>query len=160
MQAEVAAGRFRRDLLYRLDVIRIGVPPLRDRPEDVPILAEHFWRAAASRVGSSAALTHGVLSDLTRYHWPGNVRELQNVMAALAVAAPSRGRVRSSLLPPAIAGATAVTSRRLADARAQFERRCIEVALARAGGNRTRAAAELGLSRQGLLKTLARLGLE
>ena len=160
MQTEVAAGRFRRDLLYRLDVIRIRIPPLRDRPEDVPLLAEHFWRAAAMRVGSTASLTHGVLSDLARYHWPGNVRELQNVMAALAVAAPSRGRVRSSLLPSAITGATAVTSRRLSDARAQFERRCVEVALARAGGSRTRAAADLGLSRQGLLKTMARLGIE
>ena len=160
MQVEVAAGRFRLDLLYRLDVIRLRIPPLRDRPEDVPTLAEHFWRASAVRVGSTAVLTHGVLADLARYHWPGNVRELQNVMAALAVEAPARGRVRSSLLPPAITGATSVTSRRLADARAQFERRCIEVTLARMGGNRTRAAAELGLSRQGLLKTMARLGLE
>ena len=64
------------------------------------------------------------------------------------------------LLPAAITGATSVTSRRLADARAQFERRCVEVALARASGSRTVAAAELGLSRQGLLKSMARLGIE
>ena len=81
-------------------------------------------------------------------------------MAALAVAAPARGIVRPSLLPPAITGSAAVTSSRLSEARAQFERRCVEVALARAGGSRTRAAADLGLSRQGLLKTMARLGLE
>jgi DNA-binding NtrC family response regulator len=158
MRTEAAAGRFRQDLLYRLDVIRIRVPPLRDRPEDIAVLAEHFWRDAAARVGSVARLTHGVLTELTRYHWPGNVRELQNVIAALAVAAPSRGRVRPSLLPPAVISATSVTAVRFTDARTQFERRCIEVALARAAGNRSKAAAELGLSRQGLLKMIARLG--
>ena len=108
---------------------------------------------------SGATLTHGLLSALAGYHWPGNVRELQNVMAALAVAAPVRGAVRASLLPAAVTGSASVTPGRLADTRAQFERRCVEVALARAGGSRTRAAAELGLSRQGLLKTMARLGL-
>jgi DNA-binding NtrC family response regulator len=159
MKTEVAEGRFRQDLLYRLDVIRIAIPPLRERPEDIAVLAHHFWATAATRVGSSATLTHSVLTSLSRYHWPGNVRELQNVMAALAVAAPARGRVTPTLLPAAITGATAVTHVRLAEARAQFERRCIEVALARAGGNRTRAASALGLTRQGLLKTMARLGL-
>jgi transcriptional regulator with PAS, ATPase and Fis domain len=160
MREEAADGRFRQDLLYRLDVIRIRIPPLRDRPEDVPVLARHFWQSLAPRVGSTAGLRHDVLSALSRYHWPGNVRELQNVMAALAVAAPPRGRVRASLLPATIAGAAAATSGRLADARDQFERRCLEVALARSGGNRSGAAADLGLSRQGLLKTMARLGIE
>jgi two-component system response regulator HydG len=158
MREEVAERRFRPDLLYRLDVIRIRIPPLRDRPEDIAVLVEHFWQASAARVGSRATLTHGVLAALSRYGWPGNVRELQNVVAAMAVAAPARGRIRASILPAAVTGATSVTSRRLAEARAQCERRCIEVALARAGGSRTRAAAELGLSRQGLLKTMARLG--
>jgi transcriptional regulator with PAS, ATPase and Fis domain len=158
MAAEVESGRFRQDLLYRLDVIRIRIPPLRDRPEDVAILAQHFWQSAAPRVGTTALLTHGVLAALARYHWPGNVRELQNVMAALAVAAPSRGYVRANLLPAAITGATLVVASRLAEARAQFERRAIESALARSAGSRTRAARELGLSRQGLLKMMARLG--
>ena len=159
MHTEVTDGRFRQDLLYRLDVIRIRIPPLRERPEDVAVLAEHFWTDAARRMGSSARLTHAVLVELSRYHWPGNVRELQNVMAALAVAAPARGRVPATLLPAAITGTATMTSRRLAEARAQFEQRCVEVALARAGGSRTRAASELGLSRQGLLKTMARLGI-
>ena len=159
MRAETAAERFRPDLLYRLDVIRIRIPPLRERQEDVAVLAQHFWWASVARVESDATLTHGLLSELARYHWPGNVRELQNVMAALAVAAPARGAVRPAMLPAAIARSASVVSGRLADARAQFERRCVEVALARAGGSRTRAAAELGLSRQGLLKTMAQLGL-
>jgi DNA-binding NtrC family response regulator len=159
MGAEVAEGRFRQDLLYRLDVVRIRIPPLRERPEDVPILARHFWLSASRRVGTTAQLSHGVLASLSRYHWPGNVRELQNVIAALTVAAPSRGLVRAHLLPAAITGATVMTATRLADARAQFERRAVESALARAGGSRTAAARELGLSRQGLLKMILRLGL-
>jgi transcriptional regulator with PAS, ATPase and Fis domain len=159
LRAEAAAGRFRHDLLYRLDVIRIRIPPLRDRPEDVPQLAQHFWASAASRVGTAATLTHGVFAALARYHWPGNVRELQNVMAALAVAAPARGLVRPSLLPAALTGAVATLSGRLADARGEFERRFVEAALARCGGSRTRAARELGISRQGLLKVMGRLGM-
>jgi transcriptional regulator with PAS, ATPase and Fis domain len=160
LRSEAAGGRFRQDLLYRLDVLRIHIPPLRERPADIALLAAHFWRAASARVASRARLTHGVFAALTRYHWAGNVRELQNVMAALAVAAPSRGRVAPALLPAAITGASAVRTVRLAEARVQFERRCVQVALAQAGGNRTRAAAHLGLSRQGLLKTMARLGIE
>jgi transcriptional regulator with PAS, ATPase and Fis domain len=160
IRQEADAGRFRADLLYRLDVIRIRVPPLRERVEDIPLLAGHFWQAAAARVGTAATLPHAIFAALSRYRWPGNVRELQNVMAALAVEAPARGRVREAALPAAIGGATAVTAARLEDARAQFERRWVEAALARAAGSRTRAATELGLSRQGLLKTMARLGLE
>jgi DNA-binding NtrC family response regulator len=159
MRAEVEAGRFRHDLLYRLDVIRIRVPALRERPEDIPSLAHHFWNIAAARVGTQALLGHSTITALSRYSWPGNVRELQNVMSALAVAAPAQGQVRSSLLPHVISGAAASGVTTLADARAQFERRFIEMALARAAGNRARAARELGVSRQGLLKIMARLGL-
>jgi two-component system response regulator HydG len=159
MAQEVAEGRFRQDLLYRVDVIRIRIPPLRERPEDVPVLARHFWTVAAERAGTRAVLSHALLGELARYHWPGNVRELQNVISALAVAAPSRGTVRPTLLPPAITGAVSVSSARLQDARRQFERRFIEVALARAGGSRSRAARQLGISRQGLLKLMVRLGL-
>jgi DNA-binding NtrC family response regulator len=142
-------------------VIRIRVPPLRERPEDIPGLAHHFWTQVAPRVDTRAVLTHGLLTALAQYHWPGNVRELQNVMAALAVAAPARGQVRASLLPRAITEAAAVVTSptRLAEARHQFERRFIEAALARAGGRRARAARELGLSRQGLLKVMMRLGI-
>ena len=100
------------------------------------------------------------MTSLSRYHWPGNVRELQNVMAGMAVSAPARGQLRVNQLPPVIAGATGPSTTRLADAREQFERRFIELALARAGGRRAGAARELGLSRQGLLKMMARLGIE
>lgn len=159
MAGEVAAGRFRADLLYRLEVIHIRIAPLRERPEDIPVIARHLWRQAAERVGSSAALTPGAIAALARYAWPGNVRELQNVMAALAVAAPPRGRVRAALLPAVICSSAGVGDGRLAPARDQFERRFIGLALAQATGNRTRAARALGVSRQGLLKSMVRLGL-
>jgi DNA-binding NtrC family response regulator len=159
MRNEVAEGRFRQDLLYRLDVVRIRVPPLRERPEDIPVLADHVWRAAAARVGSQATLTHGVMGALARYHWPGNVRELQNVLAGMAVSAPARGQVKAALLPSYIAGAVSPATTRLAEARDQFDRKFLELALARAGGRRSRAARELGLSRQGLLKMMVRLGI-
>jgi DNA-binding NtrC family response regulator len=158
LREEATAGRFRQDLLYRLDVIHLTIPPLRERPDDIAPLAEHFWRASAARVGSRAQLSHGALGALSRYHWPGNIRELQNVIAALAVAAPARGSVRGHLLPAAIAGASPLHAARLTDARLAFERRFVAAALARAGGSRTRAARELGMSRQGLLKLLARVG--
>ena len=158
LRQEGEAGRFREDLRYRLEVIRIRIPPLRERPEDVAPLLRHFWAAASERVSSRATLSHAVIAALARYHWPGNVRELQNVMAALAVEAPIRGQVRSALLPAIITGVTTVTAARLSTARLQWERRFVEVALARAGGNRSRAARDLGLTRQGLLKLLERHG--
>jgi transcriptional regulator with PAS, ATPase and Fis domain len=159
LRVEGEEGRFRQDLRYRLDVIRIRIPPLKERPEDIPLLARYFWTTATARVNTRATLSHGVLASLARYHWPGNVRELQNVMAALAVEAPAHGVVRASLLPAVVTGAHAVTSGRLSEARRQWERRFVEVALARAGGNRTRAARDLGLTRQGLLKVLERVGM-
>ena len=161
LDQEVEAGRFRRDLWYRLDVIRILVPPLRDRPEDVPVLAAGFWRRAAERVGSRALLSDATLAALARYDWPGNVRELQNVLAALAVASPRRGIVGPSALPATLARmAVASGGVTLEQARRVFETRFVRAALARAGGHRGRAAAELGVTRQGLAKLMGRLGVD
>jgi len=106
-----------------------------------------------------ARLTRSVLAELASYHWPGNARQLQNVMAALAVGAPRQGELRRSMLPAEMTGFAGVAAVRLADARTLFERRYVAAALARAGGSRTRAAAALGLSRQGLLKAIERLSL-
>jgi transcriptional regulator with GAF, ATPase, and Fis domain len=102
LRHEADAGQFRADLLYRLDVIRIDVPPLRVRPEDVPVLARAFWDEAIARLGSRATLDPATLTALARYHWPGNVRELHNAIMALAVHAPPRGRVTPSMLPASI----------------------------------------------------------
>ena len=160
---EVRAARFRHDLLYRLDVVRISVPPLRERPEDIAPLALQFWREATRRTGGQAELSAAALAALARYDWPGNVRELQNTLAALAVHAPARGRVGPSRLPAAIVGAGGgfhAGDLTLSAARRRFEERFVRATLARAGGRRTDAAAALGLSRQGLAKLMARLGID
>ena len=161
LRAEADAGRFRQDLLYRLDVIRINVPPLRERAEDIPLLAARFWRQAADRIGSKAVLGHGVVCALARYDWPGNVRELQNVLTALVVAVPQRGVVRASDLPSAIARVAQISAHEsLESARLKFEERFVRAALARSAGHRGQTAAALGLSRQGLAKLMQRLHLD
>jgi DNA-binding NtrC family response regulator len=159
LRDEAAAGRFRVDLLYRLDVVRIHVPPLRERREDIPLLIDHFWREATGRLGSLATLGPPALAVLGRYDWPGNVRELQNVLAALAVRVGRRGVVGVTALPPQIGAPAPQDSWRLDAARRSFEDRFVRAALVRAGGSRTQAAAELGLSRQGLAKLMVRLGI-
>jgi two-component system, NtrC family, response regulator AtoC len=159
LRQEVAAGRFRLDLLYRLDVIRLVVPPLRERREDISILADHFWREAAGRIGSRAVLGAATTAALARYDWPGNVRELQNVLAALAVRTPRRGVVPPEALPPQFGESRGAEPCRLDDARRTFEERFVRAALVRTGGHRGRAATELGVTRQGLTKLLTRLGI-
>jgi DNA-binding NtrC family response regulator len=156
---EVEAGRFRADLRFRLDVLRVQIPPLRERPEEVAGLAERIWSEAAARVGTRASLSPELLAALARYDWPGNVRELQNVMAALAVDAPRRGRVPASLLPPHVANLATRSPVDFDAARLEFERRFVRAALARAGGRKHAAAAQLGVSRQGLAKMMKRLGI-
>lgn len=159
LREEVAAGRFRVDLLYRLDVVRIVIPPLRERLDDLPTLIEHFWRDAATRVGSRAVLGADTVQALTEYHWPGNVRELQNVLAALSVRCPRRGVIGPAALPSGLVAPKDHPALTLTDARRGFEERFIRAALVRTGGHRGRAAAELGLTRQGLQKLLARRGI-
>jgi DNA-binding NtrC family response regulator len=159
LRREVSAGRFRLDLLYRLDVIRLALPPLRDRRDDIPLLAEHFWHDATGRIGSRATLSLATLAQLARYDWPGNVRELQNVLAALAVRTPRRGVVQPSALPPNLNAAGIERASRLDAARRTFDTQFIRAALARTGGHRARAARELGVTRQGLTKMMNRLGL-
>jgi DNA-binding NtrC family response regulator len=156
---EVDAGRFRADLRFRLDVLRLQIPPLRERPDEVAGLAERIWSEAAARVGTRATLSPDLLAALARYDWPGNVRELQNVMAALAVEAPRRGRVLASLLPPHVANLVTRSPIDFDAARLEFERRFVRAALARAGGHKRAAAAQLGVSRQGLAKMMKRLGI-
>ena len=160
LEREAAEGRFRVDLRFRLDVLRLTVPALRERPGDVPLLAQHFWRAAADRVGSRAVLGPDALAALSRYDWPGNVRELQNAIAWMAVHAPRRGRIGSSSLPSHLASVPLATGSSFEAAREDFERRFVRAALAQAGGQRHVAAKALGVTRQGLSKMLRRLRIE
>src|SRR5204863_4575955 len=156
---DAAAGRFRADLRFRLDVIRIRIPPLRERADEVPWLASMLWTDAAARVGTRATLAPELVAALARYDWPGNVRELQNVIAALAVHGPRRGRMPASLLPARIAAAAMDQTVGFDEARLDFERRFVRAALARAAGRKSTAASQMGVSRQGLTKVLKRLGL-
>ncbi len=158
LEAAVAADRFRADLRYRLDVLRITIPPLRERLEDIPPLARHLWSVLATRTGSRAVLSPSALTALGAYDWPGNVRELQNVLASAMVAGPSRGVIGAGGLAAHITRATAIAGRAtLAEARRAFELHFVQAALARAGGRPGVAARELGVSRQGLSKLVARL---
>jgi DNA-binding NtrC family response regulator len=160
LASEAAAGRFRTDLRYRLDVLRITIPPLRERLEDIPPLVRHTWSMLANRTGSRAVLSPSALSMLGAYDWPGNVRELQNVLASVMVAGPQRGVIGPQSLPAHITRVTVMASRAtLAEARREFEARYVRAALARAGGRVMVAARDLGVSRQGLNKLTARLGL-
>lgn len=160
LEQEVAAARFRADLRFRLDVVRITVPALRERVADIPMLAAHFWHDASSRVGSRATLGPETLAALSRYDWPGNVRELQNAIAWIAVHAPRRGKIGASMLPSRLAAATPQSTGSFETARADFERRFVRAALSQTGGHRARTAQVLGVSRQGLAKMLRRLGIE
>ena len=158
LEGDVAAGRFRRDLYYRLNVFPIRLPALRERAEDVPALAEHFLRRACRRarrvvpgVGAEA------LAALRRYPWPGNVRELENELER-AVALADDGRpLAPAHLSERIAGeeSAAPSSRTLNDAVEALKRRMIEDAL-RECGSKTRAAERLGLTRQSLQQMLRR----
>ena len=157
LTAEATAGRFRRDLLFRLAVVRLDVPSLRTHAEDIGPLATHFWTQALTLTGGGATLSAGTIEALTRYDWPGNVRELQNVIAALAVRAPRRGVIGPSLLPQEIGYRCAAGRPTLAAARRDFERSYVRAAMQRAGGRSGLAAQELGLTRQGVAKLLKRL---
>ena len=160
LAAEATAGRFRQDLLFRLAVVCLQVPALRDRPSDVELLARHFWARELKRADKRATLGDATIEVLVRYPWPGNVRELQNVVARLVVAAPRRGQVGPGLLPAAVRERPADAPPTLAEAREAFERGFVRAALRRSDGRPTVAARELGISRQGLAKLVKRLGIE
>jgi two-component system response regulator HydG len=162
----VARGRFRDDLRFRLAVVGLRLPALRDRLEDLPVLTHVFWRRALTETGKRAYLGHDALARLARHAWQGNVRELQNAVSGLAVIAPTSGRVTARHVTQVLeqvsgsAEETVTQALPLEDARRVFERRFVAATLARHAGRRSAAANDLGLSRQGLAKALRRLGLE
>ena len=164
LDREVERGRFRQDLYFRLKIIAIELPPLRDRPEDVRSLLDHFFDAYARSMGRPRPFLAPVaLEMLLRYPWPGNVRELQNEVQRCLVMADGGNLVLEEYLSPKInpEGETYDrASHRLAEARADFERRFLSEALVRCRFHRTRTAAEVGLTRQGLFKLLKKHGLE
>ena len=157
---EVAAGRFREDLLYRLNVVTIELPPLRDRRDDILPLFFHFLSKASAKTSHEPPRVSPRLERaLEQYHWPGNVRELENeALRLLAVTGPGQP-LTADRLSQRITHAEPVetsTPSTLAD----FEREVIEMQLRAHGGNRTRTAKALGISREGLRKKMKRLGLD
>jgi transcriptional regulator with GAF, ATPase, and Fis domain len=175
IEEEVRAGRFREDLYYRLRVIPVEIPPLRERMEDLPLLADHFLETFSRDMGRGRAFfSSEALEMMLAYSWPGNVRELQNEVQRCLVFSP-----RDSALIPASSLSARV--RRLAEqedgrepgaegagtsgrnyfaARAGFEKAFLKRALALGGFNRTRTARDIGLSRQGLFKLLRKHNLD
>jgi transcriptional regulator with GAF, ATPase, and Fis domain/predicted Ser/Thr protein kinase len=154
----VAAGRFREDLFYRLNVLRVDLPPLKDRREDIPLLARHFLSMAA-RQGEPRELTEGALARLSAYDWPGNVRELENEI--LRAAALGGTTLDVADLSPRLHATAADPADLDLHARVRaLEVELIRTALESTGGNRSAAARLLGLSRYGLLKKMDRYGIE
>ncbi|MBX3189764.1 MAG: sigma 54-interacting transcriptional regulator [Labilithrix sp.] len=153
LDAAVEEGTFRRDLLYRLRVLEIAVPPLRDRAGDVAILTKQLLVKAGSR----ATLTPAALDALEAHPFPGNVRELFHVAQRLAAGRVER--VDLAHLPRAIRAGSAAAPAMSAPADPDAQREEVERALARTAGNISRAAVMLGLSRHGLKKRMLRLGL-
>ena len=170
LEAEVRAGRFRDDLLYRLDVVPIRMPPLRERLDDVPLLVEHALHRLRRRQGMRPpAFPEEALDRLARYPWPGNVRELMNVVERLAilVSGPEvRAEDVSALLPergPRRAGANEGSAeaggpRSLRERLDDYERRLLTEALADAGGNVAEAGRRLQTDRANLYRRMRRLG--
>ena len=160
LRDEAAAGRFRHDLRFRLDVVRLVVPPLREHRDDIPVLAEHFWRQMMSRLRRSARLAPSLIAALAAHDWPGNARELQNAVAAIAAAGPVRGLVAADDARAVWQGAPSGAATTLDEARRAFEAGFVRAAFERCGHRPSAVARELGLTRQGLAKLAARLGLE
>jgi two-component system, NtrC family, response regulator AtoC len=177
LQAMVKAGTFREDLYYRLNLIDVKLPALRERPGDIPLLVEHFVAVSNTRHGTNVdGVENALLDALARHRWPGNVRELGNVVERMVIF-QKRGRLQLDALPPAVLKAQGETSAATPasaapagekptelppeglDLRAkvaQIEDTLIEQALARTGGNRNAAAQLLGLNRTTLVEKLKR----
>jgi two-component system, NtrC family, nitrogen regulation response regulator NtrX len=169
--SEISAGRFREDLYYRLSVVPIRVPPLRERREDIPLLARHFMersseaaRLAPREIGEDA------MAALQAYSWPGNVRQLRNVIDWLLIMAPGDAHepVRADMLPGEITAiapsvvkwdkGSEIMTLPLRDAREVFEREYLVAQVTRFGGNISRTAAFVGMERSALHRKLKSLG--
>ena len=163
---EIRAGRFREDLYFRLNVVPIFVPPLRDRQDDIPLLAEHFMAVLAREYGRRPkAFERDALTVLQQYPWPGNVRELRNVVERLMIMVPGDRITSRDLSFLEVSSHTAPNGSRgagmapLHDARDQFEREYILRALAQQQGNISRTAEMLGVERSNLYRKMKAFGI-
>ena len=181
---EVAKGNFREDLYYRLHVVALHVPPLRERLDDIPLLCEHFLKHLAKRDSRNKALSPETLERLLSHRWPGNVRELENEIERLWVLTGTDEAIGPEYLSPAIelayesgskqsfapgqsglegepSGAAAESAGlTLPQAVEALERRMISAKLEEFRGNKTRASEALGISRRNLIRKVQAYGLE
>jgi transcriptional regulator with GAF, ATPase, and Fis domain len=177
LEAEAGAGRFRSDLYYRLNVVRIELPPLRERPEDIPLLALRFVAEIAARLGRRAPdIPAQTQAELQAYHWPGNVRELRNLLERAMILSPGDELAGLDLPPapppriPSGAGAPAPGGASTAGEEAQettlrsilarSERLAVIEALRRAGGVRKEAARLLGIDQRNLAYYFRKHGID
>ncbi len=157
LEQDAHMGRFRLDLFYRLSVIWLHVPPLRERRKDIPALAQHYVRRGATRLGRTVqGFTPDAMALLENYRWPGNVRELQNVIEGAVILATGDCITIHDLPPAVTSGESPCYSP--SEGPGEEELRQLVVALQRSGGNQTYAAAALGISRTTLWRRLRRLG--
>ncbi|HIJ63883.1 MAG TPA: sigma-54-dependent Fis family transcriptional regulator [Rhodospirillaceae bacterium] len=171
LAGEIAAGRFREDLFYRLNVVPLRMPAVRERREDIPVLARHFMQRAAQTAGLPVRpLGEDAVAALQAYDWPGNVRQLRNVMDWLLImtGGDPREAIRADMLPPEIGAITPSVLRweksseimtlPLRDAREVFEREYLLAQVTRFGGNISRTSAFVGMERSALHRKLKLLG--
>jgi len=172
LQDEIAAGRFREDLYYRLNVVPVKLPPLRERREDIPELVSHFLaRIAAERRMSAPTISEEAMAALQAHDWPGNVRQLRNIIERTLILAPGdrAARIEVDLLPPevldnqsAMSGANsgmAIMGSPLREAREAFEREYLKIQIRRFSGNISRTASFIGMERSALHRKLKALGI-
>jgi transcriptional regulator with GAF, ATPase, and Fis domain len=165
LNEQIQKGLFREDLFYRLNVVTVKLPPLRERKEDIPILARHFLTLFAGRLGRRhVGFDKETLEVLTAYHWPGNVRQLKNEMERLAIVL-SEGEVvaphhLSEVIQQAALLASASRGQRLKDSLEAIQRKMVLEALQKYRWNKTRAAEDLGITRRGLIKMIERYDLD
>jgi two-component system response regulator AtoC len=166
LEALVGQGRFRADLYYRLNVVPLALPPLRDRPVDIPLLVRHFLGVSNRRLGRKVVISEATLTCLSLYCWPGNVRELENLIERLVIL-DRRGVIEPVDLPAKFLTPERVQAGQAAEAlhsgaidlgktMAQIESTLIAAALRAEDGNKSRAAERLGLSRTTLIDKLKR----
>ena len=172
LMAEIAEGRFREDLFYRLNVVPVAIPPLTERREDIPPLVDHFVaHYATERRVPTPEVAPDAMVALQSYEWPGNVRQLRNVVEATVILAPGDriGRIDIDLLPADVlgrrngendgAGATAMMGAPLKEARETFEREYLRIQIRRFSGNISRTAHFIGMERSALHRKLKLLGI-
>lgn len=172
LEAEIAAGRFREDLYYRLNVVPVRIPALRDRREDIPELCRYFLKRAAETAGMTVReLSEEAIATLQAYNWPGNVRQLRNMMEWLLIMSSGDARtpIKPESLPPEILSANPVFARpemnadimsmALREARELFEKQYLAAQIDRFGGNISKTSNFVGMERSALHRKLKMLGI-